>query len=786
MCSLTLLTTLAQVGSLDTTFGNHGIVTTEFNKVIGGGQSQASFTSVVVQGKKIVAAGYTAGKKDGYDWDFALARYNNDGALDSSFGKQGKVTTGFGSISSDDKISSVLLQGARIVAAGTTPGTKNDGFDVSDFALARYTKDGTLDSKFGVNGKVTTDVNDSYDVVRSMVLQGDKILVAGRIDGPGLVRYTKDGVLDSTFGENGRASIPNLSEDDYLSSVVLQGEKILVAGFSIRYIEEIDERARDFVLACYTKDGALDPSFGVNGAVITDVNSYSGGDPSSILLQGDKIVVGRTADFDFDLVRYTRDGVLDSSFGVNGIVKTYTGDSYAYTYTFSALLQGDKIVVAGRTAMARYTKDGVLDQSFGVNGIVRAAAPISSIAIQNNQLIAVGSLSNAGGTFGMVAAYRLEDQPSLPTISSFTLVNASSDKDIQPLMDGDELDLTKLPPVRINIRANTSPAKVGSVVLELSGTQERKQVENGVPYALFKNLRGDYFGGNLQAGEYTLTATPYTKAKAQGEQGTPLTVHFKIVYPVSVVSFTLVNAETGEDMRELKEGSVLNLSSFPAKKLSVRANTNPESVGSVLLSLSGEQTHRQTENLAPYALFGGNPYNAWVPGAGSYTLSATPYSAREGKGAKGTSYTIHFTVTQGFPSVTTGNHDPNRLLANNADAIIFLHASPNPFTHNTVIRYSLSTEAKLSLRIYDVLGQEVSNLFTGIRKAGAYWRNILLPRGSYCCKRKEYGANFQVGKSPLNYLASAKTTRPSKAALFLLLDFIHSTSLSKIFSKLAK
>jgi hypothetical protein len=312
-------------------------------------------------------------------------------------------------------------------------------------------------------------------------------------------------------------------------------------------------------------------------------------------------------------------------------------------------------------------------------------------------------------------------------IAGFTLVNAAAEQDIQPLKDDDVLDLSLLPRATLNIRANTSPVKVGSVFFDLSGEQARKWTENGPPYALFGDVGGNYFGGTLPEGDYTLTAIPYTGANRKGEKGTPLTIHFKVVYPAAVASFTLVNAETGEDIQELKEGDVLNLATLPSQKLNIRANTLPDTAGSVVFDLSGQQVHHQTENLFPYALLGGNPYNAWVPQAGDYTLTATPYSAPKGGGAKGKGQTIGFTIINSTPciapcftSTATARVGQNSLPAGAEQSQSSLNAFPSPFANIVRIRYTLPMDARVSIKLYDVLGREAGTVFSGQRSAGTY------------------------------------------------------------------
>ena len=112
-------------------------------------------------------------------------------------------------------------------------------------------------------------------------------------------------------------------------------------------------------------------------------------------------------------------------------------------------------------------------------------------------------------------------------------------------------------------------------------------------------------------------------------------------------SFTLVDADTDQDVQALANGAVLNLATLPSRNLNIRANVNTAATASVVFNLNGAQTHTQTENVAPYALFSdvsGN-YNPWTPAVGSYTLRATPYAASNGGGTAGQALSVNFSVT---------------------------------------------------------------------------------------------------------------------------------------------
>ena len=165
-------------GDLDTTFGNPeisglartGKVTTDF-----AGNAQAF--AVAIQGDKIVVAGFS-------DGDFALARYEANGNLDTSFGSGGKVTTDFGG--DNDGASALAIQtDGKIVAAGTA----SVGVGVN-FALARYDPNGSLDTDFGSGGKVTTDFGPNTQAFGVAIQTDGKIVAAGASDfGFALARY---------------------------------------------------------------------------------------------------------------------------------------------------------------------------------------------------------------------------------------------------------------------------------------------------------------------------------------------------------------------------------------------------------------------------------------------------------------------------------------------------------------------------------------------------------------------------------------------------------------------
>ena len=216
--------------TLDSTFGNNGKVTTDF------GPGDDNIQSILLQADgKILVVGDSF---NGSSYDFALARYNSNGSLDTTFGTGGRVTTNFGLTSAEDTGLDAVLQADGKILVG---GTAFIGGD-NDFALARYNRDGTLDTSFGDGGKASTFFEGGGDdQISSIVLQADgKILVAGRtsIGGNGssklnfaLARYNSNGTLDTSFGTGGKFNIDFNSGEDVAYEVLLQPNgQILVGG----------------------------------------------------------------------------------------------------------------------------------------------------------------------------------------------------------------------------------------------------------------------------------------------------------------------------------------------------------------------------------------------------------------------------------------------------------------------------------------------------------------------------------------------------------------------------
>ncbi len=191
-------------GSLDSSFGTNGFTLTDF-----GGSFEVPNTVRVDSDGKLVVSGHAS---NGSTNDFLLVRYNSDGSLDSSFGTGGRTLTDFGN--TNDINASLTIDGnGKLLLGGraTDAATGND-----DFALARYNSDGSLDSSFGSSGTVRTDLGGAEYGGGVVEVAGGKLIQAGtsvttRPAGGGIafdyqsifLQYNSDGSLDSSFGNNG-------------------------------------------------------------------------------------------------------------------------------------------------------------------------------------------------------------------------------------------------------------------------------------------------------------------------------------------------------------------------------------------------------------------------------------------------------------------------------------------------------------------------------------------------------------------------------------------------------
>ena len=306
-------------------------------------------------------------------------------SLDTSFGTNGTVTTDLGSGVPAYAFAVAIQSDGKIVAVGSTS---------THFALARYNTDGSLDTGFGTGGIVTAPSG----AANAVAIQSDgKIVAAGSSSTYfALVRYNTDGSLDTSFGTNG--IVTTLSGG--AGAVAIQSDgKIVAVGSSS--------------LVRYNTDGRLDTSFGTNGIVTTPPGT------ASVAVQADGKIVAAwsssSGSSGFALERYNTDGSLDASFGTNGIVTTLSGGASAVA------IQSDGMIVAAGSStypsdftLARYSTGGSLDTRFGTSGKAitdfgSANDTLRAIAIQiDGKIVTAGQSATASRSVFALTRYNTD------------------------------------------------------------------------------------------------------------------------------------------------------------------------------------------------------------------------------------------------------------------------------------------------------------------------------------------------------------------------------------------
>ncbi|MBP9151748.1 MAG: T9SS type A sorting domain-containing protein [Flavobacteriales bacterium] len=352
---------LGQVDGLDQSFGTNGIVKTSF---LTDGYYYSVVNGLVVQpDQKIITAGIVS-----VPYQAVACRYNTDGTLDESFGTNGKSLLATTSLSYCDAVA--LKDNGQILLGGTDPN--------SQFCIMALDNAGALDATFNSTGisAVAFGVVDSFPashINKILVLSDEKILVAGHVikrydsfnskDYFGVARLLADGTIDNTFGNNGTTIIYGTESAEVLDIVYKRGRNI-----------NIRTQSDGKVIVC----GTSDTTFNISG-------------------QGYSALV-------FTTVRLTEDGILDPTFGNNGIIKTFVKSAAGwpdYEVTDNApclhVLGDDKIIVAGFAvtdagrdfAMVRYNADGSIDNTFGTNGFVITNPSLSTTLYANDEAHAI-------------------------------------------------------------------------------------------------------------------------------------------------------------------------------------------------------------------------------------------------------------------------------------------------------------------------------------------------------------------------------------------------------------
>jgi uncharacterized delta-60 repeat protein len=344
-------------GTPDGSFGSGGVVTIRQNPI----KTAQSYAIALQSDGKIIVGGNTWTDDNN---DFALVRLKTDGVVDSSFGTNGWVYTPVSPITvypfGDDKISKiVVLPDNSIIAAGHA----YNGID-DDFALAKYDANGVLVTSFGTNGKINLDVNNDDYVTGLGVTSTGNIVVAGNSNTSTntditVAQFTAAGVIDPGFNSGSVLTTGITGNYEVHGLAIQSNDYIVITGLTP------PNSAKDVYVARIKPDGTFDTNFGGTGQLwINYASGISNDEGRSVTVQSDgKIIIAGITDavtppsqYDVLLIRLNADGSFDTNFDADG--KAITSISAVSDYVFNVALYGPRIYVTGAT---HYTGTSTMD-----------------------------------------------------------------------------------------------------------------------------------------------------------------------------------------------------------------------------------------------------------------------------------------------------------------------------------------------------------------------------------------------------------------------------------------
>ena len=397
-------------GSLDTTFGINGYVTTTL-----GSSSKAQSVDIQNDGTILVSGVYLSNK-------LAVVRYTSTGILDITFNTTGKLLT----TKSYSVLTSLLsnqskkphikcLSNGKILVSGT---------NFYSFSIHQINNDGSFDSSFGTNGSSTYTIN-SYDCSSFLLISLDGKIITGGISSIASIprieklQFSSDGIFESEQNYNivyGTDSIFDIVEQSTGKTIISNGTDIYTKNALIRY----------------NIDGSIDTTFGTNG-ILSPTSSFS-----AFVKQPDDKLLTNDVNSGQSITRYTSDGILDTTFGVGGVVDFSSITPLIVSFIDNITVsQNGKINVAfdysttgvqcsqTHFGALRLNADGSIDTTFGTNGYTdipfdlystdESEFPQSIYEEADGKLIITGTISNSSNTIGQVGTTRINSDGTIDT-----------------------------------------------------------------------------------------------------------------------------------------------------------------------------------------------------------------------------------------------------------------------------------------------------------------------------------------------------------------------------------
>jgi uncharacterized delta-60 repeat protein len=450
-------------GSLDTTFGNNGIVTFH----VGGASQITRFTAIAPGPNNTIYAAGTDNFEEG--GGFLVVRFLSNGALDPSFGIHGQKIFGFGFASVQSWANAMAIQtDGKIVLVGQE--IPLSPFESSHFAVGRLNSNGSMDTSFNGGGTKTYDLGQDaaanavtidYSGNRLKNYHYGSIIVAGYLENGfpskfAAVRITTSGQLDTSFDGNGEIKFgpTNFSFQSAQAVGVQSNGDIVIAGLLGQLVDN-NPQVTNFGVARFTPSGQHDLSFGNTGTTgFTEVSFPGGAGADSLLIRpNDSMIVGGQAGTNSALVGLTRNGRLDTSFGTGGKVTTNFGNSNSSASAMAFM--GDRIVTAGggKFDTARYldTEPTVSVASFIYTASEQGPTPVTFLVTRSQALPYDTEVNfNIGGTATAPTFFALKFHTNDYTLNGMTIPEFGFPAPPPPSVDipaGQTVALVTLTPV---------------------------------------------------------------------------------------------------------------------------------------------------------------------------------------------------------------------------------------------------------------------------------------------------------------------------------------------------
>jgi uncharacterized delta-60 repeat protein len=521
-------------GTLDSTFGTGGKVTTNF----GPGSTDGANDVFVQADGKIVVVGSARGSGAAEDQLLAVARYNANGTPDTTFSGDGLLT--------EPKLSNAAA--VTVQADGkilTTADGLSGGIEFRGLGVARFNPTGGLDPTFDGDGVAFANFVAGLGVAAFPVLAlapGGAVVAAGTSQSDfAVARFLATGTLDPGFDGDGKVTTGLLgSQADVLGGlVVLPGGKFVAAGSS----------GGKLALTRYHADGTLDTTFGTAGRVVT---SDTVGDTVRLIVQADgKLLVATNS-----LLRFNSDGTLDTSFGTGGRVPTN------FEIGGMAVQADGKIVVAGSLTfasgtakslhVARYNADGRPDTTFDGDGFVTTDFPGNKATGQNVVLQPDGKIVVVGKV----------EQTATPFDTHFAVARYHADGRLDPTFDGDGRVTTVFGP---NLESEAAVAVVqADGKLLVAGTSGKRPFHDDNHFALARyhadgSLDTSFEGDGLVRTRFSTVSWDFVNAVLLLPDGKIVAVgrSFDTVNPLNSFALARYHANGRLDARFGREGLLL-------------------------------------------------------------------------------------------------------------------------------------------------------------------------------------------------------------------------------------